>query len=445
MNEILQAIEMVGREKGLSREIIIEALEEAMVAAAKKVLRTKEQIIGHFNHESGEVELFRIMTVVDPENLPEEEEFNSDLHLPAEEAKRLAPDIEVGDALEFPLETTPQMGRIAAQQAKQVLTQKIREAEREIIYEEFKEKLGTIINGIVKRVERGNLIVDIGRTEAILPISEQVRRTERFGQGERIRALIVEVRDQAKGGSQIVLSRSRPEFVAKLFSMEVPEIYDGTVMIKGVARDPGERTKIAVASKDKEVDPIGACIGMRGMRVQSVTRELRGEKIDIISYKEELHDYVKASLAPAAITRVEVLETDPKRMEIIVSEDQLSLCIGKKGQNVKLAGELVGWELSVKSEGTKKEELLAAMATASGRSQEAGDGEGAGEIPEAVEVALPDIPGVPVKVLEALVLKGWNTGEALEEVPDEELLTLPQMNDNALKNLRKWAGERREG
>jgi len=442
MNEILQAIEMVGREKGLGRDIIIQALEEAMVAAAKKVMKTNMKLIGHFNPDSGEVELFSLMTVVDPENLPEEEEFNADVHLPFEEAQRLSPDISLGDELEFPLETTPQMGRIAAQQAKQVLTQKIREAEREIIYEEFKEKLGTIINGIVKRVERGNLIVDIGRTEAILPISEQVRRTERFGQGERIRALIVEVRDQAKGGSQIVLSRSRPEFVSKLFLMEVPEIYDGTVMIKGVARDPGERTKIAVASKDKEVDPIGACIGMRGMRVQAVTRELRGEKIDIISFKEDLTDYVKASLAPAVITRVEVLDAETKRMEVIVSEDQLSLCIGKKGQNVKLAGELVGWELSVKSEATKKEELLAAMA--SGKPQESAEGEVSGPAPEDIEVALPDIPGVPVKVLEALVLKGWASGEAIGERSDEELLELPQMNERALKSLRAWAEERRE-
>lgn len=442
MNEILQAIEMVGREKGLSREIIVEALEEAMVAAAKKVLKTKEQIVGHFDPESGEVELFRIMTVVDPGDMGEEEEFNSEFHIEVDEAKRLAPDIGIGDALEFPLDTSPRMGRIAAQQAKQVLTQKIREAEREIIYEEFKEKLGTIINGIVKRVERGNLIIDIGRTEAILPVSEQVRRTERFSQGERIRALIVEVRDQAKGGSQIVLSRSRPEFVSKLFSMEVPEIYDGTVMIKGIARDAGERTKIAVASNDKDVDPIGACIGMRGMRVQSVTRELRGEKIDIISFKEELAEYVKAALAPAQITRVEILDAGQKRMEVIVSEEQLSLCIGKKGQNVKLGGELVGWELSVKSEGTKKEELLAQMAE--GAPKETAGQEESEEADEAREVALPDIPGVPVKVLEALVLKNWATGEAIGGLKDEELLALPQMNERALVSLRKWAEERRE-
>jgi N utilization substance protein A len=432
MNEVLQAIEMVGREKGLSREVVISALEEAMVAAARKVLKTKEQLVGHFNPDSGEVEIFKIMIVVE-DDIPEED-YDPTFHIKWSEAYRIAGDIQIGDELEFPLETTPQMGRIAAQQAKQVLTQKIREAEREIIFNEFKEKVGTIINGIVKRIERGNYIVDIGRTEAILPISEQVRRTERFSQGERIRALIVEVRDQAKGGNQVVLSRSRPEFVSKLFVMEVPEIYDGTVLIKGVARDPGERTKMAVTAKDKEIDPIGACIGMRGMRVQAVTRELRGEKIDIIAYKEELSEYVRAALAPAVITRVEIIDNENKKMEIIVADEQLSLCIGKKGQNVKLAGELVGWELSVKSESAKKEELLAVMGQGEEISSE--------EKEKNNEMAsLPDIPGVPLKAIEELVQKGMAAKEKILEMSDEDLMKLPQMNENALKNLRIWAEE----
>lgn len=435
MNEVLQAIEMVGREKGLSREVVISALEEAMVAAAKKVLKTKEQLIGHFNPDTGEVDIFKIMIVVESD-IPEED-YDSTFHIKLDEARRLSEDIEIGDELEFPLETTPEMSRIGAQQAKQVLMQKIREAEREIIYYEFKEKIETIINGIVKRIERGNYIVDIGRTEAILPISEQVRRTERFSQGERIRALIVEVRDQAKGGNQIVLSRTRPEFVQKLFTMEVPEIYDGTVIIKGVARDPGERTKMAVTAKDKEIDPIGACIGMRGMRVQAVTRELRGEKIDIISYKEEIAEYVRAALAPAVITRVEIVDPENKKMEIIVADEQLSLCIGKKGQNVKLAGELVGWELSVKSESAKKEELLAAM--------EQGQIQNEKKISKSENrdkiFFLPDIPGVPLKAIEELAQSGLAEKEKIKEMSNEELLKLPQMNDNALKNLRNWAEE----
>lgn len=436
MNEVLQAIEMVGREKGLSREVVVSALEEAMVAAARKVLKTKEQLVGHFNPDSGEVEIFKIMIVVEDDI--SEEDYDPTFHIKWSEAYRIAGDIQIGDELEFPLETTPQMGRIAAQQAKQVLTQKIREAEREIIFNEFKEKVGTIINGIVKRIERGNYIVDIGRTEAILPISEQVRRTERFSQGERIRALIVEVRDQAKGGNQVVLSRSRPEFVSKLFFMEVPEIYDGTVMIKGVARDPGERTKMAVIAKDKEIDPIGACIGMRGMRVQAVTRELRGEKIDIIAYKEEISEYVRAALAPAVITRVEIVDNENKKMEIIVADEQLSLCIGKKGQNVKLAGELVGWELSVKSESAKKEELLAVMGQGAVQGDETSSEE---KEKERQMASLPDIPGVPLKAIEELVQKGLVEKAKILEMSDEELMKLPQMNENALKNLRNWAEE----
>ncbi|MFB3850811.1 MAG: transcription termination factor NusA [Acidobacteriota bacterium] len=436
MNEVLQAIEMVGREKGLSREVVVSALEEAMVAAARKVLKTKEQLVGHFNPDSGEVEIFKIMIVVEDDI--SEEDYDPTFHIKWSEAYRIAGDIQIGDELEFPLETTPQMGRIAAQQAKQVLTQKIREAEREIIFNEFKEKVGTIINGIVKRIERGNYIVDIGRTEAILPISEQVRRTERFSQGERIRALIVEVRDQAKGGNQVVLSRSRPEFVSKLFFMEVPEIYDGTVMIKGVARDPGERTKMAVIAKDKEIDPIGACIGMRGMRVQAVTRELRGEKIDIIAYKEEISEYVRAALAPAVITRVEIVDNENKKMEIIVADEQLSLCIGKKGQNVKLAGELVGWELSVKSESAKKEELLAVMGQGAVQGDETSSEE---KEKERQMASLPDIPGVPLKAIEELVQKGLVEKAKILKMSDEELMKLPQMNENALKNLRNWAEE----
>ncbi|NMB99290.1 MAG: transcription termination factor NusA [Thermoanaerobaculaceae bacterium] len=436
MNEVLQAIEMVGREKGLSREVVVSALEEAMVAAARKVLKTKEQLVGHFNPDSGEVEIFKIMIVVEDDI--SEEDYDPTFHIKWSEAYRIAGDIQIGDELEFPLETTPQMGRIAAQQAKQVLTQKIREAEREIIFNEFKEKVGTIINGIVKRIERGNYIVDIGRTEAILPISEQVRRTERFSQGERIRALIVEVRDQAKGGNQVVLSRSRPEFVSKLFFMEVPEIYDGTVMIKGVARDPGERTKMAVIAKDKEIDPIGACIGMRGMRVQAVTRELRGEKIDIIAYKEEISEYVRAALAPAVITRVEIVDNENKKMEIIVADEQLSLCIGKKGHNVKLAGELVGWELSVKSESAKKEELLAVMGQGAVQGDETSSEE---KEKERQMASLPDIPGVPLKAIEELVQKGLVEKAKILEMSDEELMKLPQMNENALKNLRNWAEE----
>ncbi len=441
-SELLQAIDLLGREKGIDRDIVVAALEEAMAAAAKRVLRSQETFVGHFNSETGEVEVFNKKVVVEG---PEVENPLGELSL--EEAQSIAPGVGVGDVLEFPLETTPYMGRIAAQQAKQVLTQKIREAERSIIYEEYKDRVGTIINGVVKRIEKRNVIVDIGRTEALLPASEQCRG-ERFAQGDRLRALILEVRENTKG-SQVLLSRGAKEFVAKLFEQEVPEIYDGTVGIKYLAREAGERTKIAVFSKDRDIDPIGACIGMRGMRVQAVTRELKGEKIDIIPYKEELSDFVKASLAPAQVTRVVISDPDSRRMEVIVPEDQLSLTIGKRGQNVRLAGQLVGWELDVKSEGAKKDELLAAMSSMMGGEAEAaaqapaGPAEGK-EAPAAEEfVALPDVPGVPVKVVEALAKKGWADPDALPGVADEQLSEVPGIGPRILQHLRAWSEAKR--
>ena len=288
---IIQAIEALGREKGIDREIVISALEEAMAAAAKRVLRSQEAFAGKFDPDTGDIKIVKIKKVME-----EEEITNPFTEIPPDEAKEDAPDAEVGDIIEYPLEATPEMGRVAAQQAKQVLTQKIREAERTIIYDEYKEKVKTIINGSVKRIEKRNIIVDIGRTEALLPVTEQARN-ERFLPGERMRAMIIDVRENTKG-AQVILSRAAPDFVARLFEMEVPEIYDGIVVVRGIAREPGERTKISVMSKDRDIDPIGACIGMRGMRVQAVTRELRGEKIDIIPFKEELSDMVKASLAP---------------------------------------------------------------------------------------------------------------------------------------------------
>ncbi len=439
-NELLQAIEMLGREKGIDREIVISALEEAMAAAAKRVLRAQESFAGHFNPEAGDVEVFNKKTVVEG---PEIEDPLSQLSL--DEAQTIAPGVGVGDVLEFPLETTPYMGRIAAQQAKQVLTQKIREAERGIIYTEFKDRVGTIINGVVKRIEKRSVIVDVGRTEALLPASEQCRG-ERFAQGDRLRAMILEVRENTKG-SQVLLSRAAPEFVAKLFDQEVPEIYDGTVGIKCLAREAGERTKIAVFSKDRDVDPIGACIGMRGMRVQAVTRELKGEKIDIIPYKEDLAEFVKSALAPAQVTRVVISDPDSKRMEVIVPEDQLSLTIGKRGQNVRLAGQLVGWELDVKSEGTKKDELLQAMGTmmsSEAQPQTAEESAAAAEAKEAQAadeafITLPDVPGVPVKVVEALAKKGWGTPEALAEVSDDALSEIPGVGPRILAHLRAWS------
>ena len=454
-SELLQAIEALGREKGIDREIVVSALEDAMAAAAKRVLHSQEAFVGHFDNETGEVALFKVKAVVEAA-VPE----NPLIEMTLEEARQIDPEMNVGDSVEFPLETTPYMGRIAAQQAKQVLTQKIREAEREIIYKEYKDRVGTIINGVVKRIEKRNILVDVGRTEALLPVSEQCRG-ERFLQNDRIRALIIDVRENTKG-SQIILSRASKDFVAKLFEAEVPEIYDGTVVIRNSAREPGERTKIAVMSKDRDVDPIGACIGMRGMRVQAVTRELRGEKIDIIPYKEELSDYVKAALAPATVTRVQITDSEAKRMEVVVPEDQISLTIGKRGQNIRLAGVLVGWELDVKSEEAKKQEILAAMTSmmSGGESEpdeaeEASEGEVEGaaaepaaEPSEAVadSSAIPQEPadqesvqGVPERVMAALREAGLATPEAIAAASDEELLAISGLGPKTLQALRNWA------
>ncbi len=444
-SELLQAIEALGREKGIEKEIVISALEDAMAAAAKRVLHSQEAFVGHFDRETGEMKLAKYKTVVEGAEVE-----NPLTELTLKEARKIKKDAEVGETLEFPLEADPYMGRIAAQQAKQVLTQKIREAEREIIYKEYKDRVGTIINGVVKRTEKRNVIVDIGRTEALLPVSEQCRG-ERFLQSDRIRALIIEVRENTKG-SQIILSRASKDFVAKLFEAEVPEIYDGTVVIRAIAREAGERTKIAVMSKDRDIDPIGACIGMRGMRVQAVTRELRGEKIDIIPFKDELSDYVKAALAPATVTRVQVVDSETRRMEVIVPEDQLSLTIGKRGQNIRLAGILVGWELDVKSEEAKKQEILAAMTSMMGGGEEAAEeGETAAE---AVAEAGGDeeafhIPGVPEKVLAALLEAGLAAPDAIQHASDEQLRSVPGVGPKTLEHLRDWAsgaaGEGGEG
>lgn len=422
-SELLQAIESLGREKGIDRSIVIGALEEAMAAAARKVLNSKEAFAGHFDRDTGEIRIAKVKTVVEDDR----EDFNPLAEMTLSEAQQIHGGAEVGDVFEFPLERTPEMGRIAAHQAKQVLYQKIREAERSIIFEEYKDRKGTIINGMVKRIEKRNVIVDIGRTEALLPVSEQCRG-ERFLQGERIRALILDVRENTKG-AQIVLSRAADDFVKRLFEQEVPEIYEGTVSVRAIAREPGERTKIAVLSRDRDIDPIGACIGMRGMRVQAVTRELRGEKIDIIPYKEDLGDMVKAALAPATITRVQVVDADDRRIEVIVPDDQLSLTIGKKGQNVRLAGRLVGWELDVKSEEDKKAEILATMSSM----MAGGEGAEAGEGGEAFS-----IPGVSAKVLAALIEAGLADPDALDAASDDEILAVPGVGPKMLEKLREW-------
>ena len=338
-------IDQVVKDKGIDRQVLVEALESAVLSAANKKFRNTRDLEAHYNDEIGEVEVFEFVTVVD-------EVVDSYKEIDIEEARDVDPDVEVGDSLGMMLEAGS-FSRIAAQTAKQVIIQKVREAEREGIFNEFKDRVGEIVNGIVRRYERGDLIVDLGRAEALLPNREQVPR-ENYRQSDRVRAYISEVKMSAKG-PQIILSRTHPGLLISLFSSEVPEIAEGIVEIKGAAREPGSRAKISVVSHDIDVDPVGACVGMRGSRVQNVVTELRGERIDIIPWTPDPARYACAALAPAEVARVYVDE-DGQSMEIIVPDDQLSLAIGKKGQNVRLAAKLIGWRIDIKSETRAQEE-----------------------------------------------------------------------------------------
>ena len=338
-------IDQVVKDKGIDRDILIEALESAVLSAANKKFRNTRDLEAHFNPEIGEVEVFEFVTVVN-------EVVDSYKEIDIEEAREVDPDVEVGDSLGMMLDAGS-FSRIAAQTAKQVIIQKVREAEREGIYNEFKDRVGEVVNGIVRRYERGDLIVDLGRAEALLPSREQVPR-ENYRQSDRVRAYISEVKVSAKG-PQIILSRTHPGLLISLFTSEVPEIAEGIVEIKAAVREPGSRAKMAVLSHDVDVDPVGACVGMRGSRVQNVVTELRGERIDIIPWTHDPARFACAALAPADVSRVYIDDED-KAMEIIVPDDQLSLAIGKKGQNVRLAAKLIGWKIDIKSESRAQEE-----------------------------------------------------------------------------------------
>ncbi|WP_298036908.1 transcription termination factor NusA [uncultured Desulfuromonas sp.] len=340
-------IDQVVKEKGVERDVLVEALESAVLSAANKKYRNTRDLEAHFNDELGEVDLFEFVTVVD-------EVQDSYKEIDLEEAREIDPDVEPGDSLGMKMDAG-NFSRIAAQTAKQVIIQKVREAEREGIFHEFKDRVGELVNGIVRRYERGDLIVDLGRAEALLPHREQVPR-ENYRQGDRVRAYISEVNMSSKG-PQIILSRTHPGVVSALFQTEVPEISEGIVEIMAVAREPGSRAKIAVVSHDSDVDPVGACVGMRGSRVQNVVSELRGEKIDIIPWIPDIARFACSALSPAEVTRVYV-DNEEQSLEVIVPDDQLSLAIGKKGQNVRLAAKLTGWRIDIKSESRAAEEEL---------------------------------------------------------------------------------------
>ncbi|MBO6548722.1 MAG: transcription termination/antitermination protein NusA [Rhizobiales bacterium] len=343
--ELLQIAEAVAREKSINREVVIEAMEDAIQKAAKSRYGSENEIQAKIDPVTGEIKLSRLLEVV-------ETVVNEATEITLKAAKRAQKDIEIGQVL---AEDLPPLdfGRVAAQNAKQVIVQKVRDAERERQYEEYRDRIGEVANGTVKRVEYGNVVVDLGRAEAIVRRDESLPR-ENFRYGDRVRAYIYDVRREQRG-PQIFLSRTRPEFMAKLFAQEVPEIYDNIVNIKSVARDPGSRAKIAVLSQDSSIDPVGACVGMRGARVQAVVNELQGEKIDIIPWSHDAATFIVNALAPAEVVKV-VLDEDLERIEVVVPDDQLSLAIGRRGQNVRLASQLTGWEIDILTEQQESEQ-----------------------------------------------------------------------------------------
>ena len=422
MTSIGQSIEALCSEQGLDRTMVIEAMKEAVKAAARKQFRahdkTGESIEVEWNNEEGLIEISAHKTVV-------EEVENPSVELSLEEAQELAGDeIEIGDMLLIPL-PTEELGRIAAQTAKQILVQKVREAMREKVYDEYIDRKGELINGTVKRFERGDMIIDLGNNlEAVLPKREQARG-EIWNQGERIRVVIQDVTKEQKG-QQIRASRASADLLKRLFEMEVPEIYDDTVVIKSAVREPGDRAKIAVASNDKDVDPVGACVGMKGSRVQAIIKELRGEKIDIIEWSDEPSVFAANALSPAKVSQVRITDINNRKMAVIVSEDQLSLAIGKKGQNVRLATRLVGWDIDIISEDILKKEIA----------QQMGDMAASGEV-----VPLTALQGVSASQADDLAEKGIETVEALAAMTIDDLVDILDISlDEAEKILSSANG-----
>src|ERR1035437_1887756 len=356
---LYQSIELLSQEKSIDPAIVVGAVEEAIALATRKFYKTQENMRGELNKETGEILAYIYKTVVADDD-PLEDPLNQ---ITLTQAKELAPDVEVGSEIRLYRDTSP-LGRIAAQLAKQVIFQKVREAERETVFNEYAHREKEVLNATVKRIEGQDVIYDLGKAEARCPKREQ-SRLEQFSIGERVRVVLLKV-DRAAKGPQVIVSRAAPELVQNLFQSEVPEIYDNTVVIRAIAREAGERTKIAVQSRDKDVDPVGACVGMKGMRVQSIIRELRGEKIYIIEWSDEITTFAEKALQPAKVSRVSVADLTDKQLEVIVDDTQLSLAIGKKGQNVRLAAKLLGWKIDIKSEEEKRQEVEQQMQALTG-------------------------------------------------------------------------------
>lgn len=340
LSELKRMIDQISRDRGFDKKLLIEAIEEAVASAARKKYGSRRDIEVHYNEELGEVEVFQFRSVVE-----EAEDEQTQIDLAA--AQKLDPDVQLGDDLGERMDNIAELGRIAAQSAKQVIIHRMKDAERDVIYDMFKDRQGEVVSGIVQRFERGNMVINLGRTDAILPKEHQIPKRS-FKQGDRIRALLIEVRQNSRD-SQLVLSRTADDFLAKLFQMEVPEITEGIVTIMGVSREPGFRAKIAVSSTESDVDPVGACVGMKGSRVQNVVQELQGERIDIVTWNPDPAKYVYNALVPAHVSMV-MVDEDAHSLLVVVPNDQLSLAIGRQGQNVRLASKLMSWRIDVKSE-----------------------------------------------------------------------------------------------
>ncbi len=415
-SELRKVISGVSRDKNLDKAVIIDALQQAVIHAARRTLGATADLEAHYNEETDEIELFQFRTVVDDDDVA-----NENLEIALQDARKLDPETVLGDAIGIKIDTS-KFGRIAAQSAKQIIVQKVRDAERAQVHEEFKDRVGEILSGYVRRFERNDIIVDLGRTEAVIPYKEQVP-TEKFRVKDRIQAYVVDVK-RASRGPQIIMSRAHPGFLVQLFGQHVTEIYDGIVTIEAAARDPGYRSKIAVYSRDSSVDPVGACVGMKGSRVQAVVNELNGEKIDIIPYDYDPARLVCNALAPAVVSKV-IVDEETHGMEVIVADDQLSLAIGKRGQNVRLAAQLTGWKLDIKSESSIEEKMA-----------------GAKDI-------LAMIEGLDDMTAELLIQEGYSTPADIAQMSPRTLNRLLNMDhDDAIKlveRAKEAAGQLAQG
>jgi transcription termination/antitermination protein NusA len=411
VGSIYQSIEILSKEKGIDPQIVLDAVKDAMLAAARKHFRSQEDLVADLDHDTGNIQIYTVKQVVDTVEDPAKQ-------ISLSQAKRIDENANVGAEIRV-LKPTEALGRISAQTAKQVILQKVREAERDSVFSEFQGRQGELVNCMIKRLEGQDYIVDIGKTEARLPKKEQ-SRVEGFSIGDRVRCVIKGVERGGKN-SGVVVSRAAPELVMRLFEQEVPEIYDNTVSIKACAREAGERTKIAVASRDRDVDSVGACVGMKGMRVQSIIRELRGEKIDIIEYSDDSIQYVTKALSPAKISRVTIVDSTEKHMEVVVDDLQLSLAIGKRGQNVRLAAKLIGWKIDIKSEEEKRRELDLRMDDM---------------VISGAPVSVLIDHGLPEDIVEKLVAADIGTVERLGSMTPEELEAIPEIDEATVSQIQ---------